>query len=64
MSHGSSVRLVRDLNEQLRAGLSGRVIGFYRRPESTGVVVSFAGRVATVPLSYLGAGASQPPTRS
>lgn len=39
------------------------VQGFDRQPESTGVVDSFAGRVATIPLSYPSTGASQPSSR-
>jgi hypothetical protein len=53
MSLGSYVQLIFDRDEQLRAGVCGNVIGFYRRPDSTAVVVSFAGRVETLPPSCL-----------
>lgn len=39
--------------EGLPAGASGRLIGFSRRPGGDLAVVSFAGRVESVPVSLL-----------
>lgn len=34
-------------------GAAGRIVGFYRRPSGEVAVVSFAGRVAPVPVQLL-----------
>jgi hypothetical protein len=53
MSQGSVVSLFREFAGP-PAGSLGHMVGFYRRPKSTEVLVSFAcGRTARVPFASL-----------